>query len=85
MGSKRTPRAQCLSTSQGNHTAASVCLVSDISGSGGPRFDHQGMVLPHSILGSLQDYKSYLKTIGKADVERASVSMRAWLAWVVFI
>ncbi|KAF7645878.1 hypothetical protein LDENG_00197000 [Lucifuga dentata] len=33
----------------------------DYTGSMGLRFDDQGMVLPHSILGSLEDFRSYLE------------------------
>ena len=52
------------------HTTAFVFLVSDISGHRGPRYDHQGVVLPHSILGNLQDFKSYLETRGETEVNR---------------
>ncbi|GAA6220171.1 MYCBP-associated protein [Lates japonicus] len=38
------------------------------SGPEGPRFDDQGMVLPHSILGSLEDFRSYLEAKGETEL-----------------
>ncbi|XP_056442584.1 MYCBP-associated protein [Gadus chalcogrammus] len=40
------------------------------TGHRGPRYDHQGVVLPHSILGNLQDFKSYLETRGETESVR---------------
>ncbi|KAM4603298.1 MYCBP-associated protein [Polymixia lowei] len=42
----------------------------DYAGPGGPRFDNQGMVLPHSILGSLEDFRSYLEARGETELVR---------------
>ncbi|XP_034402029.1 MYCBP-associated protein [Cyclopterus lumpus] len=39
----------------------------DYTGSEGLRFDDHGMVLPHSILGSLEDFRSYLEAKGKTE------------------
>lgn len=38
------------------------------SGSMGVRFDEHGMILPHTILGSLEDYRSYLEAKGETEV-----------------
>lgn len=38
------------------------------SGPEGFRFDDRGMVLPHSILGSLEDFRSYLEAKGETEV-----------------
>ncbi|KAM8878325.1 MYCBP-associated protein isoform 1-T4 [Spinachia spinachia] len=38
------------------------------TGSEGLRFDDQGMVLAHSILGSLDDFRSYLEANGKTEL-----------------
>lgn len=38
------------------------------SGPEGLQFDDKGMVLPHSILGSLEDFKSYLEVRGEKEV-----------------
>ncbi|XP_040891242.1 MYCBP-associated protein [Toxotes jaculatrix] len=41
------------------------------------RFDDQGMVLPHSILGSLEDFRSYLEAEGETElVKRIPTSQR---------
>ncbi|XP_044046052.1 MYCBP-associated protein isoform X2 [Siniperca chuatsi] len=40
----------------------------DYTGSEGLRFDDQGMVLPHSILGSLEDFRSYLEAKGETEL-----------------
>ncbi|KAL6110389.1 mycbpap [Pungitius sinensis] len=40
----------------------------DYTGSGGLRFDDHGMVLAHSILGSLEDFRSYLESKGKTEL-----------------
>ncbi|XP_070684578.1 MYCBP-associated protein [Pempheris klunzingeri] len=41
------------------------------------RFDDQGMVLPHSILGSLEDFRSYLEAQGETElVKRIPMSQR---------
>lgn len=42
-----------------------ICLS---SGPEGLQFDEQGMVLPHSILGSLDDFRSFLEARGEAEV-----------------
>ncbi|KAI3352910.1 hypothetical protein L3Q82_019481, partial [Scortum barcoo] len=47
------------------------------SGSEGLRFDDHGMVLPHSILGSLEDFRSYLEAKGETElVKRIPKSQR---------
>nr|XP_019939527.1 PREDICTED: MYCBP-associated protein [Paralichthys olivaceus] len=38
------------------------------SGLEGLRFDDQGMVLPHSILGSLEDFRTYLEVKGETEL-----------------
>ncbi|XP_054866058.1 MYCBP-associated protein [Amphiprion ocellaris] len=49
----------------------------DYTGPKGLRFDDQGMVLPHSILGSLGDFRSYLEAKGETDlVKRIPRSFR---------
>ncbi|XP_054461081.1 MYCBP-associated protein [Anoplopoma fimbria] len=49
----------------------------DYTGSEGLRFDDQGMVLPHSILGSLEDFRSYLEAKGETElVNRVTNSRR---------
>ncbi|XP_015211357.2 MYCBP-associated protein isoform X1 [Lepisosteus oculatus] len=40
----------------------------DYMGPGGPRFDAQGMVLPHSILGSLEDFKREVEARGDTEL-----------------
>ncbi|XP_042341488.1 MYCBP-associated protein isoform X2 [Plectropomus leopardus] len=40
----------------------------DCTGLGGLRFDDQGMILPHSILGSLDDFRSYLEAKGDTEL-----------------
>ncbi|XP_062420398.1 MYCBP-associated protein isoform X2 [Pungitius pungitius] len=40
----------------------------DYTGTGGLRFDDHGMVLAHSILGSLEDFRSYLESKGKTEM-----------------
>ncbi|KAF4075454.1 hypothetical protein AMELA_G00234760, partial [Ameiurus melas] len=40
----------------------------DYTGPGGPRFDAQGMVLPHSILGSLEDFRKEMETRGEVEL-----------------
>ncbi|KAJ8362962.1 hypothetical protein SKAU_G00117930 [Synaphobranchus kaupii] len=40
----------------------------EYTGPGGPRFDDQGMVLPHSILGSLEDFKREMETRGETEL-----------------
>nr|XP_055060048.1 MYCBP-associated protein isoform X1 [Misgurnus anguillicaudatus]XP_055060049.1 MYCBP-associated protein isoform X1 [Misgurnus anguillicaudatus] len=40
----------------------------DCTGPGGPRFDTQGMVLPHSILGSLEDFKREMELRGDTEL-----------------
>ncbi|KAK7161060.1 hypothetical protein R3I94_003899 [Phoxinus phoxinus] len=43
----------------------------EYAGPGGPRFDAQGMVLPHSILGSLEDFRTEMQQRGETElVER---------------
>lgn len=39
-----------------------------ISGPGGPRFDALGMVLPHSILGNLEDFRKEMEARGETEV-----------------
>lgn len=39
-----------------------------VKGPGGPRFDVQGMVLPHSILGSLEDFRTEMQLRGETEV-----------------
>ncbi|XP_070776313.1 MYCBP-associated protein [Enoplosus armatus] len=49
----------------------------DCTGSEGLRFDDQGTVLPHSILGSLEDFRSYLEAKGETElVKRIPKSQR---------
>ncbi|XP_078426720.1 MYCBP-associated protein [Cetorhinus maximus] len=43
----------------------------DYSGPGGPRFDTKGRVLPHSILGSLADFKQELLANGLSEMANA--------------
>ncbi|XP_064179535.1 MYCBP-associated protein isoform X1 [Anguilla rostrata] len=43
-------------------------LPLEYTGPGGPRFDDQGMVLPHSILGSLEDFKREMETRGETQL-----------------
>ncbi|KAM7418873.1 hypothetical protein PAMA_016141 [Pampus argenteus] len=40
----------------------------DYTGPEGLQFDDHGMVLPHSILGSLEDFRSYLKARGETEL-----------------
>ncbi|XP_028821564.1 MYCBP-associated protein-like isoform X3 [Denticeps clupeoides] len=40
----------------------------DYSGPGGPRFDSQGMILPHSILGSLEEFKKDMEARGELEL-----------------
>ncbi|KAI1886542.1 hypothetical protein AGOR_G00196840 [Albula goreensis] len=40
----------------------------EYTGLGGPRFDAQGMVLPHSILGSLEDFKRAMEARGETEL-----------------
>ncbi|XP_051731914.1 MYCBP-associated protein [Ctenopharyngodon idella] len=40
----------------------------EYAGPGGPRFDAQGMVLPHSILGSLEDFKTEMQLRGETEL-----------------
>ncbi|XP_046872327.1 MYCBP-associated protein, partial [Hypomesus transpacificus] len=40
----------------------------DYTGPGGPRFDAQGMVLPHSILGSLEDFRREMEARGETEL-----------------
>ncbi|XP_005743754.2 MYCBP-associated protein [Pundamilia nyererei] len=46
----------------------SDCHLLDFRGSMGVRFDEHGMILPHTILGSLEDYRSYLEAKGEAEL-----------------
>ncbi|KAF1394900.1 hypothetical protein PFLUV_G00005920 [Perca fluviatilis] len=49
----------------------------DYTGPEGLRFDEQGRVLPHSILGSLEDFRSYLEAKGETElVKRIPKSQR---------
>ncbi|XP_067260934.1 MYCBP-associated protein isoform X2 [Chanodichthys erythropterus] len=40
----------------------------EYAGPGGPRFDAQGMVLPHSILGCLEDFKTEMQLRGETEL-----------------
>ncbi|XP_058236605.1 MYCBP-associated protein isoform X1 [Hemibagrus wyckioides] len=40
----------------------------DYTDPGGPRFDAQGMVLPHSILGSLEDFRKEMEARGEMEL-----------------
>ncbi|KAM6972495.1 MYCBP-associated protein [Aplochiton taeniatus] len=40
----------------------------DYTGPGGPRFDAQGMVLPHSILGSLEGFRREMEARGETEL-----------------
>ncbi|KTF90619.1 hypothetical protein cypCar_00009974 [Cyprinus carpio] len=40
----------------------------EYAGPGGPRFDVQGMVLPHSILGSLEDFRTEMQLRGETEL-----------------
>ncbi|XP_041960962.1 MYCBP-associated protein isoform X1 [Alosa sapidissima] len=40
----------------------------EYTGPGGPRFDSQGMILPHSILGKLEDFKRDMEARGEMDL-----------------
>ncbi|KAG1955827.1 MYCBP-associated protein [Pimephales promelas] len=52
----------------------------EYAGPGGPRFDAQGMVLPHSILGSLEDFRTEMQLRGEAElVERIPVAQELLL------
>ncbi|XP_058600788.1 MYCBP-associated protein isoform X2 [Onychostoma macrolepis] len=42
----------------------------EYAGPGGPRFDVQGMVLPHSILGSLEDFRTEMQLRGETELEQ---------------
>ncbi|XP_042071916.1 MYCBP-associated protein isoform X3 [Haplochromis burtoni] len=46
----------------------SDCHLLDFRGSMGVRFDEHGMILPHTILGSLEDYRSYLEAKGETEL-----------------
>ncbi|XP_006790818.1 MYCBP-associated protein isoform X1 [Neolamprologus brichardi] len=46
----------------------SDCQLLDFRGSMGVRFDEHGMILPHTILGSLEDYRSYLEAKGETEL-----------------
>ncbi|XP_029291558.1 MYCBP-associated protein isoform X2 [Cottoperca gobio] len=49
----------------------------DYTGGEGLQFDDQGMILPHSILGSLEDFRSYLEAKGETElVKRVPKSRR---------
>ncbi|XP_066560240.1 MYCBP-associated protein isoform X2 [Amia ocellicauda] len=49
----------------------------DYTGPGGPRFDAQGMVLPHSILGSLVDFKRQAEARGDTELAKRVPSASA--------
>ncbi|KAL1005616.1 hypothetical protein UPYG_G00061380 [Umbra pygmaea] len=42
----------------------------DYTEPGGPRFDAQGMILPHSILGSMEDFRIEMQARGEAELVR---------------
>ncbi|CAL8332606.1 unnamed protein product [Merluccius merluccius] len=67
------PVCKTVEGAEGQPSPADGTWLLDYTGPGGPCLDHQGMVLPHSILGNLQDFKSYLETRGDTDVKRASL------------
>ncbi|XP_074485199.1 MYCBP-associated protein isoform X1 [Sebastes fasciatus] len=48
----------------------------DYTGSEGLRFDDQGMVLPHSILGSLEDFRSFLEAKGETALVQRIPTLR---------
>ncbi|XP_042254696.1 MYCBP-associated protein isoform X2 [Thunnus maccoyii] len=53
------------------------CQPLDYTGPEGLRFDDHGMVLPHSILGSLEDFRSFLEVRGETElVKRIPKSQR---------
>ncbi|XP_059194299.1 MYCBP-associated protein [Centropristis striata] len=68
----------------GGHQPAALCRTADGGGPAGPgsvildsqdhtgraglRFDGRGMVLPHSILGTLEDFRSYLEAKGDTEL-----------------
>lgn len=41
----------------------------DMEGNYGPRFDNNGNVISHSILGTLEEYKDSAKKLGKLEVD----------------
>ncbi|XP_063066176.1 MYCBP-associated protein [Engraulis encrasicolus] len=47
-----------------------TCAVQPLqyTGPGGPRFDPQGMILPHSILGNLEDFKRDMEARGEMEL-----------------
>ncbi|XP_030636292.1 MYCBP-associated protein [Chanos chanos] len=48
----------------------------DYTGPGGPRFDSNGMVLPHSILGSLRDFKCEMEARGEMELVKRVPDLR---------
>ncbi|TSK18101.1 MYCBP-associated protein [Bagarius yarrelli] len=48
----------------------------DYTGPGGPRFDAQGMVLPHSILGSLEDFRKEMEIRGEVELVRRTPDVK---------
>ncbi|XP_071783868.2 MYCBP-associated protein [Centroberyx gerrardi] len=53
-----------------DYTGEMWCFALIDKGPGGPRFDGHGMVLPHSILGSLEDFRSYQEVTGDTELVR---------------
>ncbi|KAJ8371809.1 hypothetical protein AAFF_G00299870 [Aldrovandia affinis] len=49
----------------------------EYTGPGGPRFDAQGMVLPHSILGSLEDFKREMEARGESELVKRVPDLHA--------
>lgn len=54
--------------SEAEVTVCLFVLSLSLSGPEGIRFDDQGMVLPHSILGSLEEFRNYLEAKGDTEV-----------------
>ncbi|XP_043106301.1 MYCBP-associated protein isoform X2 [Puntigrus tetrazona] len=55
----------------------------EYAGPGGPRFDAQGMVLPHSIVGSLEDFRTEMQLRGEMElVQRIPDRQEVPLLWV---
>lgn len=55
------------------------------SGSMGFRFDEHGMILPHTILGSLEDYRSYLEAKGETEVFFKCSNFCRWTNTIVIL
>lgn len=67
----RTLRSVWLMFCQSISVIDDWCVIDDsrcVKGPGGPRFDVQGMVLPHSILGCLKDFRTEMQMRGETEV-----------------